>query len=345
METNTNASLAGDSASPESNFLSDDAAASLMEGLLGPEDEEDTGAAAPDQNQDQSAEEAPATEDDESAQPAEEAEPETSDEEPPVAHGNMKTRLRDGTELTVAELKKSFDEAQELRAQAAQWTAQQQQFQQQAQRVAQQAQFFDQAIQAAIAIQQQAMPAAPDPSLRDTDPIEYFTQKDRYEGERQKLVSLMNQQQAARAEAQRNMQFEQQKIQQTQAAKQQDYIKDQQRMLLEKMPELKQPEVARKFYNDFVEGGQKHYGFTTEELNKTYDSRLLAVMKDALAYRALQSKTPAVQAKAKNAAPVQPAGRQVTRNETQSRDFQSKMDKLRKSGSQDDAASLLMDLL
>jgi hypothetical protein len=256
----------------------------------------------------------------------------------------MKTRLRDGREMTVGELKKLADRAQELESAQSRWQAEQQQAQQLTQRVAQQGAFFQQAIQNAIAIQQAHMPSAPDPSLRETDPIEYFMQKDRYETESAKLNSLVQQQHTAQAERMRQVQQHQAKAQEAQSQQLRAYLQEQQSLLLDKMPELRSPQVAQKFMEE-LKTGAREYGFSDEETAKIYDHRLLPVIKDALAFRALQKQKPAVQAKASNAAPVQPPGRRVTQAEAQNRNYTDKLSQLRKSGSQDLAASIIEDLL
>lgn len=339
MTIDTNAAPAGDSGSAPD--YSEETAVASIEALIGnDEDEEDEGAASPDPDPEA---EAPA-EPDEDAQPDEESEPDAEPTSDKLAHGNQKTRLRDGREVTVAELKKAWDEAQELKTRSQEWDRQQAQFREHAQRTAQQEQFFHQNIQNAIAIQQAALGNPPDPSLRETDPIEYFTQKDRFESKRAELGRLIQAQQTAMAERQRQTQAQTQQSEVQRQAHLQSFVQEQQKHLTDKMPELKSPEKAREFYTKVVEGA-KEFGFTPDEVNQVYDHRLLVMMKDAMAYRALQKGKPVAQQKAKQAAPVQAPGRRVTPNEAQSREQAGRMDQLRKSGSQDLAASILMDMI
>ena len=209
MIDTSDASLAGDSVN--SSFLSDSAAADKIGNLLGLVDDEETGpaqeSAAPSEENEQGANEPPvrASEDDEDSRPVEETEPEAENGEPKIAHGNMRTRLRDGRELTVSELKKLVDEAGELRVRQQRYEAEESQRAIAAQRIQQQAQQFEQGIQAAIAIMQENMPPVPDRRLLTTDPIEFITQKENYEAAKAKLTGLVNQQQAARLHAQQQM--------------------------------------------------------------------------------------------------------------------------------------------
>jgi len=348
MNTAPDASPAGDSGTPS--YISDSDAAAQIEGLLGfPDDEEESPAqppAAQSEEDNQSAEEAPEepSEDEEGSQPDEESEPEADTEGVKSAKGSEWTTLRNGQRVRIADLKKTFDEAQELRAQQAKYQSEESQRAQYMQRIQQQAQHFEQGIQAAIAIMQENMPPAPDRSLLNTDPIEYITQKENYEAARNKLSGLVNQQQQARMQAQAQYQAQAAQQQAAQESTLKNFIAEQQSKLIEKMPELKQPEQAKKFYNDFLSTGQQ-YGFTQDELNKVYDHRLLSVMRDAMQWRSLQGKAPAVTAKAAKAAPIRAPGKQTSQAETNARDYNSKMDRLRKSGRDDDAASILMDLL
>lgn len=338
IDTNAASADAGGSA-PD---YSEETAVSSIEALLGPneDEEDDAGAASPDPEPEA---DEPA-EPDEDAQPAEDAEPDADTAQDKLAHGNQKTRLRDGREVTVAELKKAWDEAQELKTRAQEWDRQQAEFREHAQRTAQQNQYTQQALQHAIAIQKSALGNPPDPSLRETDPIEYFTQKDRFDQKRAELGQLLNAQQALSAEQQQRAQQAQQQTEAQRQAHLQSFVQEQQQRLTEKMPELKSPEKAREFYTKVVEGA-KEFGFTSDEVNNVYDHRLLVMMKDAMAYRALQKGKPVAQQKAKQAAPVQAPGRRVTPNEAQSREQAGKMDRLRKTGSMDDAASILMNLI
>ncbi|MEY4756842.1 MAG: hypothetical protein RJA34_1740, partial [Pseudomonadota bacterium] len=48
----------------------------------------------------------------------------------------------------------------------------------------------------------------------------------------------------------------------------------------------------------------KDYGFTAQEIGNVYDARIALMMRDAAAYRELQAKKPAVQAKVEKAPPM-----------------------------------------
>ena len=132
----------------------------------------------------------------------------------------------------------------------------------------------------AEAIQQYAQklttsePQMPERSMRDTDPIGYLEAMDDYRlamSERQQL----QQEQSALAQRQ-----EQEKIQQ-----QNQYVQDQTHIVLERIPELKDPEKAPKAIERMMDEGRKR-GFSEAELKAESDPRMVEALHDLAKLRA-----------------------------------------------------------
>lgn len=255
---------------------------------------------------------------DPAAEPEQPAEPDESVELDRL-HGNTKVRLRDGTEWTVGELKRRLDDVrqvdqarQEIEARRTEFSSQQSQFQQAAAQLAQRAQFFEQiAPQAMHALQNRLpqIPPMPDISLRTSDPFEYQAQMD----DRLRAIDQHN---AVIGEMQQIEQTQRQlahERQQQEVAARQGFIQEQQRLLFEKIPDLKDDGKRAEFQGDFLKYGTEAYGFTVDELNETYDHRLIAMARDAFAYRKLKSQAPkpAQPAPKPAAVPVTKPGRRV----------------------------------
>jgi len=149
---------------------------------------------------------AESTEVESSQEATSEAEPEGEAEESTDAtesdddyvHGNARTRLRDGSTVTVGELKKLADEARDFRRQQDEFNAKRQELEAKAAQTAQQEQLFASTIQQAIAALQHTLPPEPDAALKRTDPIAYFLEKDERDA---KLHEINRMQQTQQAEA------------------------------------------------------------------------------------------------------------------------------------------------
>ena len=134
------------------------------------------------------------------------------------------------------------------------------------------------------------------------------------------------------------------KQQQIQAAEQQKlaYTQQQAKLLTERLPEIADPETGEAIKAGLMEVGD-YYGFTQEELASVRDHRYILAMHDAMRYRQLVNKRgKATSAKKESLTPVKAgakkrpkSGKVAARNKAQSR--------LQKTGSIDDALSLILD--
>lgn len=114
--------------------------------------------------------------------------------------------------------------------------------------------------------------------------------------------------------------------------------------LLERFPKLKDPEIARKTKTEMVDVFQREYGLSAEEVANVADSRVVAVMLDALEYRRLKAATPAVKAKIEAKPPLIKAAKRADPAQSANRQRQDLHAKLKKTGSRLDAVEILKSL-
>jgi hypothetical protein len=269
--------------------------------------------------------------------PAEEAEPESEGEpEEEIVHGNAKTRLRDGSVVAVADLKKAFAELQEFRRQGiTDFPAQKQEIEQAKAQVQSQRQIIEEALPQLQHLAQSAIPPAPDDALWEADPIEAINQQRRYD----QAVARLNQVQATH----KALVAEQEKAAKLEA----DRVKtEHETRLVEARPDLKDPDKRKAFEDAFLKAATA-MGFSDDEVKPVYDHRLKAgivsLVEKAAKWDALQASKPKVVEKTREAPPVkvQQPGRRVAPSERRSAEVDEMSKRLSKTGSLDDAAALL----
>jgi hypothetical protein len=262
------------------------------------------------------------------------SEPEADEAPQDFIPGNALTRMRDGSVRPVGELKKAFDELQELKKASPEIATARQAIEQERAAIQQRAQQLDQLLPYAQEVLHTRLPKPPEPSLRETDPIEWMVQKSRYDDE----VAQVNRV----AEVARQRQQEQQA---TQEKAFQEYVRQQQGKLLEAKPELKDPKKAEAFYGQFL-GAAEAMGFTRQEADTVYDHRLVngvvSLWEKAKKWDELQASKATAAKKAEGAAPVQAPGRRLTPGEHKSSEIAALEKRARQSGSIEDVVALRM---
>lgn len=158
--------------------------------------------------------------------------------------------------------------------------------------------------------------------LAQTDPSLWVQEQQRAAAVRARLQQI-----------QHGVQSEQAQAQQMQAQQRQQLFSRAWDVLQEKG--IDKPKLA-----GIYQEAAKRYGFGEQEFGNVYDPRIVLALRDAVAYRALHDKKPAVQQKAQ-AAPKLPATKQpVARQETKVRQLESRF--TRKGGAKlDDLAAYL----
>lgn len=245
-------------------------------------------------------------------------------------------RLKDGTVISVQDLKRGFLSQQSFTRGTQENAKERETLAATKAEVEQYARSLQEQRDLILQVAQQSLPQAPDRSLLDRnspnfDPITFAALKAEYDDRMGVINSLHN---ASKAD--------QDRAAKEQAA--QDGIKREQekQRLLEAMPDLVKPEVQKKFWAESVET-MEEYGFSQEEMNNTIDHRVYRIFRDLTAYRKARSRIPAVK-EAIQKTPVLTSKRRMDPKEKTSRDRQARTETLRKTGSFEAGVGALMDL-
>jgi hypothetical protein len=180
-------------------------------------------------------------------------------------------------------------------------------------------------------VQQGALtpPQEPSRDLFDSDPIGYMEAKMNYDEQMK--------------EYNQNMQVVQQQMQQQSQAEEQArsrYITEEAYRLVEAMPELSDQAKLEAFQKRIRTAGEK-FGYTKEELAGITSHRDMLILDAAAKYMALQDGKEIVRQKAKKARKPVKAGAKKTVKKGEA--ARKQRDKLRQSGSIEDAMSLILD--
>lgn len=172
-------------------------------------------------------------------------------------------------------------------------------------------------------------PKEPSRDLFDADPIGYMEAKMQYDDQMK-----VYQENVGKVQAQLQ--------QQSQAEKQaqQAYLRHEMGKLVEAMPELADPKKAEAFTARISKAGEK-LGYTKEELAAVASHRDMMVLDLAAKYLELQSGKEIVREKSKKARKPVKAGAKKIANKTDA--VRKQRDKLRSSGSIDDALALILN--
>lgn len=254
---------------------------------------------------------------------------------------DMSIRLRDGSSIRWGDLKRDLAEAREIERKRQEFSQYAGKIQQTQAQFAQERQYLNQVLPQAIQILQGSLPEVPpmpDPALVQTDYFGYqeklaahLAAKDQRAQKEAQLHQMVQAQQAGHQEQQR--QFLQ---------AQNEYVVNEQRKLLETLPVLRDEKKRGEFLSDVRKYGREIYGFSDEEISRVGDHRTALVLRDAIAYRKLLAKKPKAEAKAQSAPPVQKPGRRASESEQKASAYRDGMDRLRKTGSMEDAATLIL---
>lgn len=112
-----------------------------------------------------------------------------------------------------------------------------------------------------------------------------------------------------------------------------------QEQLFSKVPEWRDPSKYTEAANTIAKTGQD-YGFSLDELSGLVDHRMILVLKDAAAYRALQATKPAEKKVPQASATLKP-GAKTTKTEASQAARQKQREQLKRSGRIEDAIDLL----
>ena len=168
--------------------------------------------------------------------------------------------------------------------------------------------------------------------LRETDPIEYVTTRERYRETQEKIQSMQHQQ-AQTAQVQQ--------AQMNQARH--EMLKVERGKLVEALPEWDEPGTQKELANT-LQSYAKTQGFTQEELTELIDHRSILVLLKAQKYDQLQ-KSDVKSKKLKNKPKLVRAGSGTSTKKSDKSKRTAQMKRLQGSGHIDDASALLEDFI
>lgn len=172
-------------------------------------------------------------------------------------------------------------------------------------------------------------PTPPDSTLLQTDPLGYLQQKEYFD---QQAAAYQQHVQAYQGQIQQQ--------QQQQAQEQEAFVQEQKRLLIEAIPDLGDSEKSPQLQAKMADVAMTKYGFSMDEVKALGDSRYARALHDLLRFHELQSKSGEAAKKAEKARPIAKAG---VRTDQKSGQARKKRDRLKASGSIDDAMSLMLN--
>lgn len=168
--------------------------------------------------------------------------------------------------------------------------------------------------------------------LQESDPFEYMVQKDAYRDAKERM---------------QNTQVQQHRVQQKQMEEAQQQfdtvLKQETKSLEEKIPEWREPEKQEKIKKELLNYGRTQ-GFKDQELGSLVDHRSILILRKAMMYDALQQAQPAKK-RVKNKPKVVKAGKGTSKSDDVVKQRSDKLKRLQKSGSVNDAASAIFDMI
>lgn len=316
-----------------------DGADAIMNLIADPE----TDLQAKDQGQEDATEEEPVEGEPEAEETEEAADEETDEEDGPeevtggkFAADTANVRLKDGTVISVQELKRGWTSQQSFTRGTQENAKERETLASQKAEVETFARSLQEQRDFILQVAQQYVPQPPDRSLLDRnstnfDPVTYAALKAEYDDRIGVLNQLHNASKSEQDKAAKTQTEERNKMRAAEAER-----------LVAAMPDLAKPEVQKKFWAESVET-MAEYGFSQEEMNETIDHRVYRIFRDLTAYRKARNRIPAVK-EAIESKPMLTGKRRMDPKEKSSRERQAKNEALRKTGSFDAGVSALMDL-
>ena len=168
-------------------------------------------------------------------------------------------------------------------------------------------------------------------TLKQEDPYQYMIKKDELRDAQEKVQNVAQQQQH----------IQQEQMQQQQAAKS-EFVRTEYARLIEALPEWEDKQSTIKTdIRDYASS----IGFRPEEIDQLADHRSVLVIKKAMEFDKLTKKVAPKKKAVKKVPKVQKSGRGNSNEDAATEATKKKRARLRKSGKQDDAASLFFDML
>lgn len=168
-------------------------------------------------------------------------------------------------------------------------------------------------------------------TLKAEDPYQYMIKKDEYRDAQEKVQNVAQQQ--ALIQQERNEEMQKARA---------HFVQQEYNKLVDALPEWKDKDsTIRKDIQEYA----KSVGFLPEEISQLADHRSVLVIKKAMEFDKLTKKVAPKKKAVKKVPKVQKSGRGNSKEEIAAEKVKEKRTRLRKSGKQDDAASIFYDML
>lgn len=306
---------------------------------------------APASDEDTEVTDAPSDDDDDLDDDFSEDEGQAQDEDPDgpdskssgYVADDAKVKLEDGTETTVAELRKGSLRQADYTRKAMAIADKEKAIETEAQQVKSLQAQLQQQSDLINKVASQFMPKPPDPALADPnsdryDPLSYQAMRVAYDNQIGELQRFFAGDNALKA-----------KSQQEQEHKAKQKRTDEWNALAERVPAFRDPKTAqpsdtfKKFWSDAVKIGAE-YGLKPEEMQGITDHRYYLFMRDAVAYRRAKAKKADARAKGEGKPPVIAGSKRRDAGDHRARDSNAAMDRLKQTGSLRDGVAALLAL-
>lgn len=322
-------------ASSVTDSLTAESAANAIEAMLSGDSGEQQDDEALNVEEDTEEVEASDDSDDSDTEDASEEEEESDEEEEAPAPKTFTVKVDGKTvEVTLDELQAGYSRSADYTQKTQQLAQERKAAQAEYEAVRQERAQYSQLLTALEAQLKQADTPVDMDRLYAEDPIEWVRQRELQREKNEKLLAIQ-------AEQQRLTQAQQQEMQQQQQA----YLSQQKELLLAAVPELKDPEKARDARKSWTEAG-KAIGLTEAEINSITDHRLLLALKKLASYDSLVAKRQTVKPQpVQKVAPAKPGQATEGKAKVNSTVMKQAQQRLKKSGSVKDAASLLSQII
>lgn len=254
------------------------------------------------------------------------------------APDSAKTTLEDGTVITVAELKRNSLFQRDYTKKTTELAESRKAFEAEKSQVDQQAQSLRDYAEKLTAFSQKFLPKPPEPftGTADTDPmgyLNYIRQRDEYQAALAEFQGIETGK-AGLSEAE--------KARQEQASM--ESLRAEMELLKSKDTVFADPGKAKAFIDKAVNKGAEWWGLSPDDIGGMTSHKAFLILRDAVRWREAVARSTETKAQVQ-AKPIPPAGRRVDPRARTSADRQSRAERLRRSGSVDDAAASIMDLI
>lgn len=255
------------------------------------------------------------------------------------AADNAKVTLEDGTVITVADLKRNNLFQRDYTKKTQELSEARKAFDEERASVSQQAQSLMQLAEKLNAFGQRYLPQPPEPftGTPDTDPIGYMRHikaREEYEA----AVQAFNAFDVERSQLQA-YQAQQSQVQTS------EMLQAEFATLRAKDALFADPAKARTFLEEAVSKGSEWWGLTADDIGTLTSHKAYLILRDAMRYRKALAKAPEAQRQVEGKPKLPKANRRMDPRARSNSDYQQKAERLRKSGSIDDAASALLSLI